>query len=160
VSPAAAAPAIELELADESATRRLAAAIALRSRPGDVIALMGDLGSGKTVFARGFLEALGHKGEVPSPTFTLVQSYDTVRGPVAHFDLYRLARAEDALELGLEDAAADGMLLVEWPERLGAQLPRPCLLVRLAAGAGATVRRARLSGDGDWPDRLREIAAA
>ncbi len=151
---------LEIELADEAATGRLAAAIAARARPGDVIALKGELGSGKTVFARAFLEALGHRGEVPSPTFTLVQSYDTARGPVAHFDLYRLNRAEEALELGLEDAIAEGMVLIEWPERLGASLPRPCLVVHLAAGATPGARRASLSGDGDWPLRLKEIAVS
>ncbi|GAB4194409.1 MAG: tRNA (adenosine(37)-N6)-threonylcarbamoyltransferase complex ATPase subunit type 1 TsaE [Thalassobaculales bacterium] len=140
-----------IALPDESATRRLAALIARQARPGDVIALEGPLGAGKTAFARGFIQALpgGEGEEVPSPTFTLAQSYDLPGGPVWHFDLYRLARPEDALELGIEDAFAEAVTLIEWPERLGPLLPARRLRVVLApSGAG---RQALLEG---WEGRL------
>ena len=105
----------------EAATHDLAGRIAGLARPGDAILLEGGLGSGKTSFARGFLRALGIAEEVPSPTFTLLQVYDTANGPVWHFDLYRLKRPDEALELGLEEGRAEAILLIEWPERLGAQ---------------------------------------
>ncbi|MBV9524135.1 MAG: tRNA (adenosine(37)-N6)-threonylcarbamoyltransferase complex ATPase subunit type 1 TsaE [Alphaproteobacteria bacterium] len=130
--------------------------VAGHAAPGDVIALQGALGSGKTAFARAFIRAFGVSEEVPSPTFTLVQTYETARGVIWHFDLYRLARPEDALELGLEDALADGISLLEWPERLGSLLPARRLDIRLRAAAG-DARRARLSGDVSWSRRLGGI---
>jgi tRNA threonylcarbamoyladenosine biosynthesis protein TsaE len=143
-----------IELPDEAATTALASALATAARPGDVIALAGDLGSGKTTLARGFIAALGVVEEVPSPTFSLVQTYETSRGPVAHFDLYRLARPEDVEELGFDEATADGIVLVEWPERLGQLLPRERLEVRLVVGESPGRRVAELHGTGDWPARL------
>ncbi|WP_336966066.1 tRNA (adenosine(37)-N6)-threonylcarbamoyltransferase complex ATPase subunit type 1 TsaE [Sphingobium aquiterrae] len=103
-------------------------------RPGDVIALNGDLGAGKTTFARGMLAALGLAEEAPSPTFAIVQPYDPslVRLPVAHVDLYRLDAPEDAEELGLDDYLADGVLLIEWPERLGDRLWPHALILDIA----------------------------
>lgn len=97
--------------------RRLAAVAA----PGDVIALSGPLGAGKTSIARGLLAALGLEGEAPSPSFAIVQPYDPpeVRFPVLHVDLYRIEMDWEADELGLEDARLDSLLIVEWPERLG-----------------------------------------
>ncbi|HZF44507.1 MAG TPA: tRNA (adenosine(37)-N6)-threonylcarbamoyltransferase complex ATPase subunit type 1 TsaE [Sphingomonadaceae bacterium] len=111
-------------LADEAATLALGARIAGVLRAGDVVALSGPLGSGKTTLARGCLAGLGYAGEVASPTFTVVQFYDATasRVPVLHVDLYRLDGADEAEELGLDDALADHALLVEWPERLGATL--------------------------------------
>ena len=109
----------DMDLPSEAATVSIARRLAAVARNGDVIALDGDLGAGKTCFARGFIAALtGQAEEAPSPTFTLVQTYDSARGTIWHFDLYRLARADDALELGLEDALADGITLIEWPERI------------------------------------------
>ena len=95
-------------------------------RPRDVVGLQGDLGAGKTTLARAILRAAaGDPGLiVPSPTFTLVEVYDTPRGSFWHFDLYRLETPEQVFELGWEEALADGIALVEWPERLGALLPR------------------------------------
>jgi tRNA threonylcarbamoyladenosine biosynthesis protein TsaE len=107
-----------MTLHDEEATARLGAAIAALARPGDVIALSGPLGVGKTALARGFLAALGHEGDVPSPTFAIVQPYETLDPPAWHVDLYRIEAASELSELGL-DAAADAVLLVEWPERAG-----------------------------------------
>lgn len=101
-------------LADEAATRALGAALALRLGVGDVVRLEGPLGAGKTTFVRGLLEALGHEGPVRSPTFNLLQGFDT-RPPVLHADLYRVASAEGT---GLEDYLDTHLVLVEWPDRL------------------------------------------
>jgi tRNA threonylcarbamoyladenosine biosynthesis protein TsaE len=133
-----------LELPDERATIALGARLAGLAQPGDVIALRGELGTGKTTLARGFVRALADPAEeVPSPTFTLVQTYDTKKGQVWHFDLYRLQDAEDAWELGIEDAFATGISLIEWPERLGALLPARARQVTLEMDGAA--RRARLA---------------
>ena len=146
-------------LADEAATARLGAEIAPWLRPGDFVALEGDLGAGKTTLARGLLCALARDDtlEVPSPTFTLVQSYGEGRLPVAHFDLYRLEQARDMEELGLDDALAEGAALVEWPLRLGDALPASRLEVRLAITPEGR-RRAELSGHGTWQERLARQA--
>ena len=106
-------------LADETATAGLGGRLARRSKPGDVITLSGPLGVGKTALARGFIAALGHKGEVPSPSFAIVQPYEELDPPVWHVDLYRIEDPSEIAELGL-DSAADAVLLVEWPERAGA----------------------------------------
>ncbi|MBM3488527.1 MAG: tRNA (adenosine(37)-N6)-threonylcarbamoyltransferase complex ATPase subunit type 1 TsaE [Alphaproteobacteria bacterium] len=152
---------IERVLADEHATARAAAALARIARPGDVLALEGPLGAGKTAFARGFIAAcVAADGvpaeEVPSPTFTLVQTYPFARFTVWHFDLFRLERAEDALELGLDEAFADGVSLVEWPARLGALLPARRLVVALAFAASPDVRRLTLVAADGWSARLAE----
>ena len=98
---------------------RAGAALAAVLQPGDVVTLTGPLGAGKTTLVRGVLAALGHEGEVPSPTFAIVQPYDAARVPIAHADLYRLEDPSELEELGLEDQLLDGALLVEWPERAG-----------------------------------------
>ena len=135
---------------------RCAAALAVILRPGDVIALSGDLGAGKTTFARGVLRGLGWTGEVPSPSFTLVQTYDTTP-PVWHVDLYRLDSADEADALGLDDAWDDAVVVIEWPERLGGQLPGDALRLRLD-GAGDTTRTLTWtvppSWEGRWPPPL------
>ncbi|MDA8230779.1 MAG: tRNA (adenosine(37)-N6)-threonylcarbamoyltransferase complex ATPase subunit type 1 TsaE [Magnetospirillum sp.] len=148
-----------LDLPDEDSTRRLGRRLAALARPGDVIALGGTLGAGKTTLARAFVQALlGEDEEVPSPTFTLVQTYDSEAGTIWHFDLYRLDRAEDVFELGIEEALADGICLIEWPDRLGHLLPRRRLDLDLSAGAGATARRATLTSHAQWDDRIGDIA--
>jgi len=151
-------------LADLAATRRLAERVAAAARPGDVIALSGPLGVGKTEFARAFIRALARRhgkappDEVPSPTFTLVQTYDLGAVAVWHFDLYRLERPDDAAELGLDEALADGIALIEWPERLGGMLPRGRLDIALSyAGPGKPqAREAILTDRGDWRARLSD----
>jgi tRNA threonylcarbamoyl adenosine modification protein YjeE len=108
-------------------TERFAQAMAARLKPGDVLFLGGDLGMGKSVFARALIRALTDEPglDVPSPTFTLVQTYDTAKGPVWHFDLYRIKTPEEIWELGWEDALGEGIILVEWPSRLGNGLAPP-----------------------------------
>ena len=117
-------------------TERLARHLAPHVAPGDVIGLCGALGSGKTAFARALIRArLGRPAEeVPSPTFTLVQLYEHAAGAIWHFDLYRLEGPEDAYELGIEDAFAGAISLIEWPEKLGDLMPGDWLEVRLAQG--------------------------
>ncbi len=133
------------------ATARLGAAIAGGLATGDAVALWGELGAGKTTLARAILTALGVREDVPSPTFTLVQSYDT-SPPVSHYDLYRLKSGRELEELGFDDALADGAVLVEWPERAPEALPPDTLHVRLGAGDGA--RMARLTGPARWEDLI------
>ncbi|HEX6841721.1 MAG TPA: tRNA (adenosine(37)-N6)-threonylcarbamoyltransferase complex ATPase subunit type 1 TsaE [Stellaceae bacterium] len=154
-----AATAFALDLPDEAATAGLAGRLAARARAGDVIGLAGDLGSGKTTFARAFIRALGTGDEeVPSPTFTLVEVYAFAgRPPVWHFDLYRLTAPEQSWELGIEDALAEGISLIEWPERLGRLLPEEHLLLGLEPGAQPTARVARLEATAEWAQRLQGI---
>jgi tRNA threonylcarbamoyladenosine biosynthesis protein TsaE len=150
---------IRIELRDEAATAALAVRLAAVARPGDVIALRGPLGAGKTAFARAFIHASGGTGEVPSPTFTLVQIYELPGGPVWHIDCYRLRQAEEAWELGIEDAFRDAITLIEWPERIAELLPARRLDVTLAPGGAPGSRRAHLSGGEAWAGRLAGVAA-
>lgn len=146
-------------LANLDATARLAAALAPLLRAGDVVALEGDLGAGKTAFARALIRELAAGDEeVPSPTFTLVQTYEAPDFDIWHFDLYRLEKPEDVFELGIEDAMAEGVTLIEWPDRLGRYLPRNRLVVRMDYADGESARVATLSGGGDWRDRLAGMA--
>jgi tRNA threonylcarbamoyladenosine biosynthesis protein TsaE len=144
-------------LADEAATAALARRLAAVTRPGDVIALAGGLGMGKTSFARAFLRArAGDEAlEVPSPTFTLVQIYDLAGGPVWHLDLYRLKRPDEAWELGIEEAFDSAILLIEWPENLGSLLPEAHLEIAFAMGVGPGGRIANLRGSPGWQERLK-----
>jgi tRNA threonylcarbamoyladenosine biosynthesis protein TsaE len=148
-----AATARAIDLPDETATAALASKLAVRARQGDVIGLSGPLGSGKTTFARYFIGARLGAGEVPSPTFTLVETYQPAAGPaIWHFDLYRLEAPDDAYELGIEDAFADGIALIEWPERLGALMPREHLRVALAAGKSEKARIATFAPSPSWTE--------
>ncbi|ESY93534.1 MULTISPECIES: tRNA (adenosine(37)-N6)-threonylcarbamoyltransferase complex ATPase subunit type 1 TsaE [unclassified Mesorhizobium] len=151
-------PVLERLLADETQTARLGEDLALALRAGDVLALKGDLGAGKSTLARALIRALADDAglEVPSPTFTLVQSYDT-RVPVHHFDLYRLTSAAELDELGFEEALAQGAALIEWPERADGYLPKATVLIELVQhGEG---RLARLSGQGVTFDRIARSLA-
>jgi tRNA threonylcarbamoyladenosine biosynthesis protein TsaE len=118
-------PAFSMSLPDEAATEALGAALATRLKQGDIVGLKGDLGAGKTTLARAIIRAAADDPEliVPSPTFTLVEVYETPRGTYWHFDLYRLETPEQVYELGWEEALAGGVVLIEWAERLGPLLP-------------------------------------
>jgi tRNA threonylcarbamoyladenosine biosynthesis protein TsaE len=143
---------LTLPLADEAATTALGARLGAAALPGGVVALIGDLGAGKTTLARGLIRSLaGAATEAPSPTFTLVQTYETPHLAIWHFDLYRLTRPEEARELGIEEAV-DGLALIEWPERAGRYLPSARLEVQLDfVGDG---RIARLTDHADWSTRI------
>ncbi len=146
-----------INLPDEAATAALAARLAAVARQGDLFALRGDLGAGKTTFARAFIRARGAEDEeVPSPTFTLVQIYQAGATAIWHFDLYRLAAGDEAWELGIEEAFASGISLIEWPERLGPLLPQRRLEVFLDFGDRPQARRAVIDGDAIWRARLGE----
>jgi tRNA threonylcarbamoyladenosine biosynthesis protein TsaE len=137
----------EFVLADESATLALGGRVAGTAQGSQVIFLRGDLGAGKTTFSRGFLRGRGHDGSVKSPTYTLVEPYEAVPGgPVFHLDLYRLGDAQELTYLGLGDyLSAQGILLIEWPERAEAQLPPATLDITLTpdgSGRKAMVRAA------------------
>ncbi len=147
---------ITLPLADEAATAALGAWLAPIIRTGDVIGLSGPLGAGKTTLARGLIAALTGAREAPSPTFALVETYETPAFSLWHFDLYRLEKPEEAWELGLEEAFGSGAAVIEWPERIAALLPADMLLIRLDPDAGT--RRARLRGGGAWQDRLAAVS--
>ena len=143
---------LTLPLADEAATAALGARLGAASRPGGVVALVGELGAGKTTLARGLIRSLaGAETEAPSPTFTLVQTYDTPQFSIWHFDLYRLTRPEEVRELGIEEAV-DGLALIEWPERAGRYLPSARLEVRLDFKGDERI--ARLTDHADWRTRI------
>ena len=149
----------EIQLAGLGDTIALAGAIAGRAERGDVIVLRGDLGAGKTAFARGFIHARQRAAglpeeEVPSPTFTLVQTYDVGAVAIWHFDLYRVGDPSEAQELGLDEALSEGIVLIEWPERLGPLLPLDRLDLELAAGEAPEARVATLIARGRRGARL------
>lgn len=170
-------PFLTLELPDAAATATLGRRLAPRLRAGDLLALHGDLGAGKTTLARALIHALpGPPGSaeeaVPSPTFTLLQLYEREVATVWHFDLYRLRAAGEVWELGWEEALAGGLVLVEWPERLGDLLPAGALSITLSAASGENRRenggekgggddpgrRVAFAGDAPWPDRLGDLS--
>jgi tRNA threonylcarbamoyladenosine biosynthesis protein TsaE len=150
---------IVVDLPDETATAALAARIAAVAAPADIIALKGDLGSGKTTFARAFIRACGNQEEVPSPTFTLVQVYDARPTAIWHFDLYRIRVPEEAWELGIEDAFITGISLIEWPERLGPLLPDRRLELGFAFGDEPGARHIAIDPGKEWEKRVAMIAA-
>ncbi|MEZ5954668.1 MAG: tRNA (adenosine(37)-N6)-threonylcarbamoyltransferase complex ATPase subunit type 1 TsaE [Hyphomonas sp.] len=141
-----------LDCPDEASLRALGGRLAGLLKVGDVIALHGDLGAGKTTFSRGLIEAFAGVTDVPSPTYTLVQTYDSGPLPVWHYDLYRLEDTSELVELGW-DETADGVALVEWPERAGAKLPKWRLDLTIEfLGEG---RRVTLEPHGEgWQTRL------
>ncbi|MDI1294717.1 MAG: tRNA (adenosine(37)-N6)-threonylcarbamoyltransferase complex ATPase subunit type 1 TsaE [bacterium] len=147
-----------MTLIDSSAMVALGRRIAAQVRIGDVIALEGGLGAGKTTLARGVLEGLGLEGEAPSPSFALVQPYDVpeVRLPVAHVDLYRLDEAEEAEELALDEYLMDSLLIVEWPDRLGDRLWSHALYLTIdMAPQGGRRLTARVPAA--WTERWSQI---
>ena len=146
----------EFRLDREADTARLGAAIAAALGPHEAVCLSGPLGAGKSTLARGLVRALaGEREEAPSPTFTLVQAYETAAFPLAHFDLYRIEDAAELAELGLDEALEDGAAVIEWAEKLGHHLPPDRLDVDLTIEE--THRRARLTPHGAWQERPLEF---
>jgi len=128
-------------------------AIASKVRAGDVVALEGDLGAGKTTLARAIIYGLGHKGEVPSPTFTIIEVYEALSPPIVHADFYRLKDPSEIFELGLDDYREGAALIAEWPEKAGGFSQDPaCLSIRLEIVGQA--RRANVQFGKEWLDRL------
>ena len=140
-------------LKSEEETAALGAALSRVARPGDVITLAGPLGVGKTALARGFITALGHEGDVPSPSFAIVQPYENLNPPIWHVDLYRIEHRSEMEELGL-DAAAEAVLIVEWPGRAGPSAWPDALGLSLDFGPdGERILTAKVpkSWEGRWP---------
>jgi len=148
---------LQLTLNDMRDTEALARALAGELRRGDFIALAGALGAGKTTLARSLVQTLVPGEEVPSPTFTLVQSYDAPSFRIAHADLYRIKVQREIAELGFDEALDAGALLVEWPDRMGTQMPADRLDIILEVDDGAEDRRTKLIGRGYWADRIRNL---
>ena len=144
-----------MNLKDEAATLAVGERLAHQLKPGDVVTLAGDLGAGKTTLVRGLLEALGHAGEVPSPSFAIVQPYEDLEPPVWHADLYRLEDRSELAELGL-DSLGDSVLVVEWPERAGADAWPNALRLSLEITGPKRRRltaRVPAAWEGRWPPR-------
>ncbi|MCA8881048.1 MAG: tRNA (adenosine(37)-N6)-threonylcarbamoyltransferase complex ATPase subunit type 1 TsaE [Rhodobacteraceae bacterium] len=153
-----------IDLPDEAATSAFGESLAPLLRAGDVLALWGEIGAGKSHFARALIKARlraeGRDEDVPSPTFTLVQTYRAGALEIWHSDLYRLTHPDEALELGLEDAFSTALSLIEWPDRLGADLPPETLHLRFAPGPTDSARYLTLeSAAADWAVRLDAILA-
>ena len=149
---------VQLVLRSETETEVLGAQIAEALGPGDMVALAGNLGAGKTTLARALVRRLLPGEEVPSPTFTLVQIYDAPRFKVWHADLYRVKARSELRELGFDEALEDGVLLVEWPDRMAEYLPDDRLDVILEVDDGAEERRVKLIGRGSWASRMKLFA--
>jgi tRNA threonylcarbamoyladenosine biosynthesis protein TsaE len=164
---------VRIELLDLSATKRLGALLAKKLMVGDVIALSGKLGAGKSALARAIIQAVDPaEDDVPSPTFTLVQTYALADGtPLWHLDLYRLNGPEEMMALGLDDAFVEAVCLIEWPDRLGNLLPETNLSIHLYADdacsasldfldggfEGSSVRFADITAQLNWADRIKDL---
>lgn len=143
-------------LSDEAATVKLGRKLAKALRPNDVVTLSGPLSAGKTTLVRGLLGALGHKGEVPSPSFAIVQPYEALKPPVWHVDLYRIEGPDEIEELGLDDIRGTGVLIVEWPEHAGRELWPEALALSLETqddGSRALTAIVPTAWEGRWPLR-------
>lgn len=145
------------ECKNELDTQRLARCFSIIAKKGDIFALYGTLGVGKSTFARYFIQSLTHASEVPSPTFTLVQSYDTDDFSIYHYDMYRLKSPEEAYELGVEEAFFTGVNLIEWPEKIGCLLPKNIWKIEIST-KGSDRYFAVSVGDEDKYQRLESIA--
>ena len=144
---------MKIDLPDIAAMEGFGARIARQLAAGDVVALSGELGSGKTTLARAIIAALGHPGEEPSPTFNIVETYDALAPPLVHADFYRLEHPREAAELGLDDYRQGAALLAEWPEKAGGFAHEPaCLSIALETAESG--RNAIVEGGADWLGRM------
>lgn len=154
---------VKLDLQDLAATERLGQFLSQDLAAGDVIALYGPLGAGKSALARALISRLcPYETDIPSPTFTLVQTYDMPDGtPLWHLDLYRIESPDDAIELGIEDALLDAVCLIEWPERLDSLLPDSCLSIHInlvADSLDSQMRQVEISAPARWDARIDALA--
>ncbi|MBT6566291.1 MAG: tRNA (adenosine(37)-N6)-threonylcarbamoyltransferase complex ATPase subunit type 1 TsaE [Candidatus Puniceispirillum sp.] len=154
---------LKLDVQNLAATERLGQFLSQELAAGDVIALQGPLGAGKSALARAMISKLcPHEADIPSPTFTLVQTYDMPDGtPLWHLDLYRIDTPEDAIELGIEDAFLDAVCLIEWPERLGTLLPDSCLSIHINPVGDALdsqMRQVEINAPARWDNRMSALA--
>ena len=143
-----------MRLADEKAMLKFGGKLAAALKPGDVVTLSGPLSAGKTTLVRGLLAALGHQGEVPSPSFAIVQPYEELSPPVWHVDLYRIENPQDIEELGLDDIGSEGVLIVEWPEHAGGNRWPQGLALSLEPledGSRALTAEVPAPWEGRWP---------
>ena len=145
----------QFTLIGEAETKAFGARLAAIVRSGDMVLLRGDLGAGKTSLARGLICALCGETEVPSPTYTLVQTYEAPDFDIWHFDLYRLEREADVWELGIEDAIENGLCLIEWPQRIESLLPDTALTIQIETKDDG--RLAVLAGGDNWEARLENL---
>ena len=147
---------ITIALPNETDTVALASRIAPLLTPGDTLLLEGSIGAGKSAFARALIRArLGRMEDVPSPTFTLVQTYEDPEGDIWHCDLYRLTHPDEVFELGLDEAFTTAICLIEWPDRLGNDAPENAL--KLAFAAGDTEHSVQITTTPEWHDRLKAV---
>jgi tRNA threonylcarbamoyladenosine biosynthesis protein TsaE len=144
-----------MRIKDEKAMLAFGRKLAAAMEPGDVVTFSGPLSAGKTTLVRGILAGLGHKDEVPSPSFALVQPYEMLEPPVWHVDLYRIDDPSELAELGLDDVGQGGVLLVEWPEHAGTGWPNSLALSLevLEDGARALTADVPAAWEGRWPPR-------
>lgn len=142
-----------VDLPDLAAMDALGVRIARNLRRGDVVALSGDLGAGKTTLARAIVAALGYEREVPSPTFTIVETYDALDPPLVHADFYRLGSPREAEELGLDDYREGAALIAEWPEKAGGFAHEPCCL-SITLEFAESGRKAVVEAGADWQSRM------
>jgi tRNA threonylcarbamoyladenosine biosynthesis protein TsaE len=146
-----------LDLANEAETEALGRRIADQLRPGDTVALAGGLGAGKTALARAIVRRFLPAEEVPSPTFTLVQTYETPKFKISHVDLYRLKARDEVVELGLDEALEDGVLLIEWPDRMAELLPRDRLDISFELENSVSERLVKIVARGSWVARVDKL---
>lgn len=146
-----------IPLPNLAATEKFAGEMARRAQKGHVLGLSGPLGSGKTAFARAFIRALGIKGEVPSPTFTVLQNYEGPDFPIHHLDLYRLRKESELEELGFDELLGEGVTLIEWPQRAMRRLPKTSMILHFAVGPDGA-HSVALEPYEDWLRRMEKLS--